>query len=68
MRSVKGGARFGPGQWKELREAIAAGKDVDYEGAANNSNLDDAGDCPSPYDIWRIESGQVVVKETGVVP
>jgi ABC-type branched-subunit amino acid transport system substrate-binding protein len=43
-----GGTKFGPGQWREMKEAIRAGMDVDYHGASGDADMDANGDVVAP--------------------
>jgi ABC-type branched-subunit amino acid transport system substrate-binding protein len=49
-----------PGEFAKAKELIAAGEDVDYEGAAGSQDFDEAGDVPGTYSHWAIEGGQIV--------
>lgn len=37
-----------PGEWAKAKELIAAGKAIDYKGAAGDHNFDENGDVPVP--------------------
>jgi ABC-type branched-subunit amino acid transport system substrate-binding protein len=55
----------GPEGWQAAVEAIAAGEDVDYNGASGALDLDDNGDVAAgTIEIWRIEGGEIVSQET----
>jgi branched-chain amino acid transport system substrate-binding protein len=64
----KGGEAFGPGELAALRAAIAAGKDVNYQGASGNVDFDDKGDVANPYDIWQVKNATFTATETNVSP
>jgi ABC-type branched-subunit amino acid transport system substrate-binding protein len=49
-----------PGEFAKAKELIAAGEDVDYEGAAGSQDFDEAGDVPGTYSHWAIQGGQIV--------
>lgn len=49
------GERLGPEDFARAKELLAAGQDVDYEGAAGGQNLDEAGDVTSAYEIFRVD-------------
>ncbi|MBZ0216422.1 MAG: ABC transporter substrate-binding protein, partial [Fimbriimonadaceae bacterium] len=53
LREVAGppGVIIRPGQWKEAKEAIAAGKDINYEGAVGNNDFDDKGDVTAIFSV-----------------
>lgn len=40
-----------PGEWKKAKEAIAAGQDVNYEGASGAIEFDDNGDVAGTYSL-----------------
>jgi len=54
MQRVSGGAgtQFHGGQWTEIKAALAAGTDINYEGASGAVDLDIYGDPFSGYAIW----------------
>jgi branched-chain amino acid transport system substrate-binding protein len=52
-----------PGEFAKAKELLAAGQDVDYEGAAGSQNFDEAGDVPGTYSHWAIEGGRIVEVE-----
>lgn len=60
LRSVAGPpgtiVRPGPGNWTLARNAIAAGQDIDWEGAAGAENFDQYGDVTGPYEIWGVNA------------
>jgi branched-chain amino acid transport system substrate-binding protein len=43
-----------PGEWAKAKKLIAAGKDIDYRGAAGNHEFDANGDVPGSYALFRI--------------
>ncbi len=43
-----------PGEWKKAKEAIAAGKDINYEGASGNVDFDDKGDVSGVFAVNRV--------------
>jgi branched-chain amino acid transport system substrate-binding protein len=49
-----------PGDFAKAKELLAAGQDVNYEGAAGSQNFDEAGDVPGTYSHWAIEGGEIV--------
>jgi branched-chain amino acid transport system substrate-binding protein len=51
LRAVAGppGAVVGPGDWAEAVTLIAAGKDINYEGAAGSADFDENGDVSGRY-------------------
>ncbi|MGI9498984.1 MAG: ABC transporter substrate-binding protein [Geminicoccaceae bacterium] len=40
-----------PGEWEKAKAAIAAGEDINYEGASGNADFDDAGDVGGIYSV-----------------
>ena len=53
-----------PGEWKKAKELIAAGKAIDYKGAAGEHNFDAKGDVPGTYALFEVGSnGFEVVTE-----
>lgn len=46
------GASIEPGDWAEAVKLIAAGKDIDYVGAAGTQDFDAAGDVPGSIAHW----------------
>lgn len=61
MRAVAGppGEKILPGEWAKAKELIAAGTDIDYDGAAGSQDFDDAGDVPGTFAHWTIENGEI---------
>lgn len=61
------GEVVGPGVdgWKAAVELLAAGTDIDYEGAAGSQNLDENGDVlTGTIVIWAVQGEEVVVLES----
>lgn len=54
------GEQILPGEWTKAREALAAGKDIDYVGAAGSQDFDALGDVPGTYAFWQIKDGEIV--------
>ena len=48
-----------PGEWSKAKTALAAGKDVNYQGAAGTQQFDEAGDVPGVYVETIIKDGQI---------
>ncbi|MEE9196077.1 MAG: amino acid ABC transporter substrate-binding protein, partial [Alphaproteobacteria bacterium] len=40
-----------PGEWEKAKALIAAGKEVNYEGASGSVDFDAAGDVPGFYSV-----------------
>ncbi|WP_198585992.1 ABC transporter substrate-binding protein [Pararhizobium haloflavum] len=47
-----------PGEWEKAVELIAAGEDINYEGASGSHEFDDAGDVPGVFDEMVVEGGE----------
>ncbi|SDG14124.1 ABC transporter substrate-binding protein [Pelagibacterium luteolum] len=54
-----------PGEWEKAKELIAAGTDIDYEGAGGTMDFDDAGDIEGVIVELTVEGGAFV--EVGVI-
>ncbi len=54
-----------PGEWEKAKQAIAEGKDVNYEGASGSHEFDAAGDVPGLVVEMKVEGGSFV--EVGIV-
>lgn len=50
-----------PGEWAKAKELIAAGTDINYEGASGAIDFDENGDVPGSYDEVTVENGEIVV-------
>jgi branched-chain amino acid transport system substrate-binding protein len=55
-----------PGEWEKAKELIAAGTDIDYQGASGEIDFDDVGDVAGAINYFAIEGGVVVNK--GLIP
>lgn len=62
--SAPPGVVINSGEFAIALEELAAGHDINYEGAAGPVDLDEAGDVIADYEIWKIEGGQIVHIET----
>jgi branched-chain amino acid transport system substrate-binding protein len=51
-----------PGQWAKAKKALAAGKDINYEGASGNHEFDANGDVPGMIVEMVVENGSFVQK------
>ncbi len=49
-----------PGEWAKAKELIAAGTDINYEGASGSIEFDEKGDVPGSYDEVTVRDGQIV--------
>lgn len=49
-----------PGEWEKAKELIAAGKDINYYGAAGSQDFDDNGDVPGVFETLAIEDGKIM--------
>lgn len=61
IRSVANppGTKIFPGEWSKALTEIAAGRDIDYEGASGAVNLDEFGDPLSAYIVWGVDAAGV---------
>ena len=48
------GEAIQPGEWKKAKELIAAGKAIDYKGAAGEHDFDPNGDVPGTYALFEV--------------
>ncbi|MCR6672286.1 ABC transporter substrate-binding protein [Devosia ginsengisoli] len=51
-----------PGEWSKAKELIAAGTDINYEGASGTIEFDDVGDVAGAINYFVIEGGATVNK------
>jgi ABC-type branched-chain amino acid transport systems, periplasmic component len=51
-----------PGEWQKAKELIAAGTDINYEGASGTVEFDDVGDVAGAINYFVVEGGSVVNK------
>jgi ABC-type branched-subunit amino acid transport system substrate-binding protein len=61
------GTVVGPGVegWPVAVEAVGAGDDINYEGAAGSVDFDENGDISKgTIEVWKVEGGQIVTDET----
>ena len=56
------GTKVFPGEFAKAKELIAAGEDIDYEGASGSHEFDEAGDVPGDYDTMVVRDGKFVVE------
>ncbi len=63
-----GGEVYGPAEFKSAVEAIAAGADVDFEGASGPVDLDANGDVAGTWDIWDVKDGAIRIVEPSITP
>ncbi|WP_182085803.1 ABC transporter substrate-binding protein [Aureimonas sp. ME7] len=50
-----------PGEWAKAKQLIAAGTDINYEGASGSLEFDAQGDVPGSYDEVTVTDGKIVV-------
>lgn len=50
-----------PGEWSKAKELIAAGTDINYEGASGALEFDAKGDVPGSYDEVTVRDGKIEV-------
>jgi len=51
-----------PGEWSKAAELIAAGTDINYQGASGEIEFDDVGDVAGAIEYFVVEGGSVVNK------
>ncbi len=51
-----------PGEWEKAKKLIAAGKDINYQGASGNHEFDSNGDVPGIIVEMAVENGAFVEK------
>jgi neutral amino acid transport system substrate-binding protein len=49
---------FGPSQVDDALQAVAQGKDINYNGASGNVDLTPSGDVVGGFIVWQVQSGQ----------
>lgn len=54
------GEKILPGEWSKALELIAAGTDIDYEGAGGPLDFDEAGDVPGTIVYLTVQNGEFV--------
>jgi ABC-type branched-subunit amino acid transport system substrate-binding protein len=57
------GEEVGPGDFARAKELLAAGEDINYQGAAGAHEFDDNGDVAGSYEHWVITDGQLQTVE-----
>nr|WP_133481962.1 ABC transporter substrate-binding protein [Halomonas ventosae] len=51
-----------PGEWEKAKELIAAGTEINYEGASGSHEFDEKGDVPGVVEEMAVEDGKFVSK------
>lgn len=49
-----------PGEWDKAVKLLAAGEDINYEGASGSVDFDENGDVPGTIGHWEIQDGKIV--------
>jgi branched-chain amino acid transport system substrate-binding protein len=44
-----------PGEWEKAKKLIAAGQDINYQGAAGDHEFDENGDVPGVYGLFGVD-------------
>lgn len=57
------GEEVGPGEFARAKELLAAGEDINYEGAAGSQEFDENGDVAGSYEHWVITGGELQTVE-----
>ena len=62
LRSVANGPgeAVGPGDLAKALALLAEGKEINYEGAAGNQDINDAGDVFGTIEVWQVSGGKIV--------
>lgn len=63
-----GGTKRTPVEFAAARDDAKAKKDIDFDGASGNVDLDSNGEPVAPYDVWKVMSGQFQIIESSVSP
>jgi ABC-type branched-subunit amino acid transport system substrate-binding protein len=65
LREVAGppGVQVGAGQFAEALQLIAAGEEIDHQGASGTVDFDARGDVPGLVEIWTFQGGRPVPKK-----
>ncbi|MCB1883756.1 MAG: ABC transporter substrate-binding protein [Geminicoccaceae bacterium] len=53
------GEKVGPGDFAKAKEMIAAGKDIDYDGAGGAEDFDAHGDVKGTFEHWAVKDGKL---------
>ena len=56
------GVKVSVGDFAKARKLLAAGKEIDYDGAAGPHEFDQNGDVPGTLALWEIRSGKITDK------
>ena len=51
-----------PGDWATAKQLIAAGSDIDYQGAAGDQEFDENGDVPGTFALFEVTDGAFTVR------
>ncbi|HEY5538945.1 MAG TPA: ABC transporter substrate-binding protein [Thermoplasmata archaeon] len=57
------GTVINPGEWAKALTEIAAGNDINYEGASGAADIDDLGDSLSGYIVWAVNATNAFVNK-----
>ncbi|HEX9340373.1 MAG TPA: ABC transporter substrate-binding protein [Thermoplasmata archaeon] len=49
-----------PNEWNIALQELAAGRDIDYEGASGPANLNGFGDVAAPYIVWALDASSLL--------
>jgi branched-chain amino acid transport system substrate-binding protein len=58
------GEVVGPGEFAKARDAIAAGRKINYDGASGPIEFNAAGDAAGAIDVWSVKGGAITVDAT----
>lgn len=69
LRKVsEGGTAYAAADYAAAVTSLQAQGNVNYEGASGNVDLDEKGEPIAPYDVWKVQGGQITVIESSVSP
>jgi ABC-type branched-subunit amino acid transport system substrate-binding protein len=57
------GEEVGPGEFARAKELLAAGEEIDYQGAAGAHEFDEQGDVGGSYEHWVVTDGELQTVE-----
>ncbi|MFQ6012485.1 MAG: ABC transporter substrate-binding protein [Thermoplasmata archaeon] len=66
--SAPPGTVIGPGEWDKALTELAAGNDVNYEGASGFVDFNEFGDVGSDYEIWQINGTTGAIEQVTRIP
>jgi len=58
------GTAVGPGEFARAKQLLAAGTEIDYQGASGPLEFNEAGDAAGAIDVWAVQGGRIATLET----